>query len=103
MLISAIEVRNINGGYISENAYRVDRKTPLGNPWKVPPYTQEEAISNYRTYLIDCLKQDTRERIYFEAILAKARKHNITLLCHCWPKPCHADVIKELLEQRLSK
>jgi hypothetical protein len=99
-----IHVRNLKDGLLyGDNVFRVDRKTPLGNQWRVPPYTRTDAINYFREYLTEVLKQDTRERIYFERILVVARKQDITLMCHCWPLPCHADIIKEFLEQQLSE
>jgi hypothetical protein len=98
-----ITVGHIKNAYIAEVAFCVDRSSSLGNPWHVPPWPRELAIKNFREYLVKCLKEDTRERIYFEKILAAARTKTVVLLCHCKPLPCHADVIKELLEERLKQ
>ena len=70
----------------------VGRPTVWGNPWKAgEDGTREEVIARYRAWietrqdLLRWLRRDM-ERLGVDA-----------LGCWCAPKPCHADVLAELL------
>lgn len=83
-------------------AIRVDRGTPLGNPF----YMCNESV---RDYVCD------RYEEYFNAphpiifndelnrIVDLAKINDITLLCWCYPKRCHAETIKRYIENRLKQ
>jgi hypothetical protein len=103
-MINNISIRNLKDGIIKgENVFRIDRSSSLGNPFTIPPYSRKEAIDGYKTILIPLLSQDSRERVYFEKLLDAARIGDITLMCWCWPLPCHGDVIRQLLIERLQE
>jgi hypothetical protein len=85
----------------------VGRPSPLGNPYshrrdtiaKFKVATREDAIDRYEDYLRTAIKTDGEVRTAFDAIVAAARKGDVTLICWCAPLPCHADVIVELVEE----
>ena len=83
-------------------AIKVDRTSPLGNPF----YMCNESVRDYV-----CARYEE----YFNAphpiifndelnrIVELARTNDITLLCWCYPKRCHAETIKRYVEDRLEK
>lgn len=87
----------------------VDRRTVLGNPYTHLPHRQtlakyvvesrEKAIECYKLWLN--LKLDDKHSDQFELfhrIVGYAQQGDINLVCWCAPKPCHADYIKQLIE-----
>ena len=76
-------------------AVPVTRKTPFGNPFEIKKgETREQVIEKFRHYFYQRIK--TSEQ--FKKDVLKLRGHH--LLCWCSPLPCHAEVIREWLEQR---
>lgn len=81
----------------------VGRGSPLGNPERINHRTtREEAIAFYKVYLPEKIKEKDRvicgelNRIY-----RAARVGNVNLVCYCKPEDCHADFIKQLIEEKL--
>jgi hypothetical protein len=73
--------------------------SPLGNPFSRVKYGRDECIKMFREWLAERLSDPTSDQaIELESIRQVAKDHPIALRCHCAPLPCHADVIKELLE-----
>ncbi len=87
-----------------DSGISVARPTALGNPFVVDrPYTRAEAISRYRAWFADQVNAKNRPVMeQLAKIEAAARECDVTLLCHCAPLPCHAEVIVEYLEARLA-
>jgi len=79
---------------------RVDRATPLGNPFIVgKDGTREEVIEMYRAYLPGAYQRSGPVRDGIDAIVDKMihGEYKIVLLCWCAPLPCHGSVIKEFV------
>jgi hypothetical protein len=92
--------------------YYVGRGSVLGCPFTIKPLnktkaqfhcsTRDEAIESYRTYLLEKISQgepdicDMLNKIY-----RHARKGDVNLVCYCAPQTCHADVIKEIVDQKI--
>ncbi len=77
-------------------AVPVTRKTPFGNPFRIGKgETREQVIEKFRHYFYDRIKTD--EQFKKDVLKDLRGKH---LLCWCAPFPCHAEVIREWLEQR---
>jgi hypothetical protein len=90
-------VSNVRKGGVPETVWvRVDRGTPLGNPFHMKDESQRASvIEKYRVWLWDQIKAGhpmvVRE---LKRLCALERdRGSVTLLCHCAPRPCHADVI----------
>lgn len=68
-------------------AVYVGRGTSLGNP-----YTREvpDALAKYRRWLWDKIKAG--DAAVLEAL--RSIGPDSLLVCSCWPRPCHADVIR---------
>ena len=70
----------------------VGRGSDWGNPFRIGyDGTRAEVINKFRTYALQRLVRDRNWLIPL-----KGRD----LVCHCAPKPCHADVIIELLNDQ---
>ena len=103
------------------NRYRL-KPSPLGSPWKVgelyvyggfKPYrmfdgrevavprgrlTREDVVSLTRLSLQQSI--GTKEQSVLDELTrlrALAEEGPLTLICWCFPKPCHANVIREYL------
>ncbi len=62
------------------------------NPFKVKgEEDRDSAISQYRDYIINKIKSEN----LFEELISLKGKH---LGCWCHPKPCHGDVLVELIQ-----
>lgn len=69
----------------------IDRKTKWGNPYKMKSEKDRDGvILKYREYMV---RQIDLGIITLEEL---AGLHGKYLVCHCKPKPCHGDVLKEL-------
>ena len=75
--------------------------SPLGNPFPVPQFSRDEALERYTDWLDDQLQRDTPARRAFDQLVAQARMGDLTLLCWCAPRACHADILKARIEQAL--
>jgi len=91
----------------------VGRGSPLGNPFThrdgtTAPHqvgTREEAVSNFATYLKEKLAQkDERIRKALNQIaLAAKNGKQVELECYCAPHACHADVLAQVIAERLNQ
>ena len=84
----------------------------LGNPFthiqdkptlaKYICQSREEAILNYEKYLNEKIAEKDNDicnelnRIYKLAL-----KGDVNLLCYCFPKPCHGNIIRNIIESRI--
>lgn len=68
----------------------------FANPYRIGrDGTREEVIQKYRTYMEHCLETGKVTRQDLEALQGKI------LGCWCKPRPCHGDVILELMHEIL--
>jgi hypothetical protein len=74
---------------------RIDRQTKWGNPFVMSHEGQRDSVcDSYKTWLDLQLKSKT--------LNLQTLKNAKRLGCHCKPKRCHGDYLKELLEKDLS-
>jgi hypothetical protein len=75
----------------------VGRPSPLGNPYRVGQHgTREEIIARYEKWL-GTTDAALRELIRLNEMDKAGR--DLVLACWCAPLPCHADVIKKVIEE----
>jgi hypothetical protein len=112
------EIRVVNKYHIGGRPVRppegiiraaVHRGTPLGNPFKMVGFSQEErdrVCNAYEQWLPTTLLENGAELAQFNELMKLAQNpecKTLELICHCAPKRCHGDTIKRLLEQELSQ
>lgn len=98
----------------TEYDYYVARPNPMGNPFthkksKIAKYltkNRNESIDNYRDWFYERLrkKDDTSFNNEIEKLKDfYSKKGIINLVCWCYPKKCHADIIREFLIKEFNK
>lgn len=80
----------------------VDRTSVLGNPFRMSSESERQAVcEKYKTYFYQRLKNSSPAFRNALRELYKIHKEfgQLRLFCWCYPKQCHAETIKEFLEQ----
>lgn len=95
----------------TESDVYIGRGSPLGNPYtskqlsdtkaKFQAKDRDDSIQKYREHLyteIELRNDEIWKGI--REILNKLDKNGyVNLVCFCKPKPCHGDIIKEIIEE----
>lgn len=111
-----IVINVVNHYHLSKQDYQgteyVGRGSPLGNPYshrqgtkaEVVVSTVLEAIELYRAWLIDQIRSENQEIINELDRLAQIAiaTGRLNLRCYCAPKPCHGQVIREVILQAIA-
>ena len=101
-MIEIINLKDENPKYLY--GVYVDRRTPVGNPYHLHDEKLRNGICNdYETYFYNQLTFDNKK---FKKYLNKLidiykRNKKLRLFCHCYPKRCHAETIKNFIEEIL--
>lgn len=85
--------------YSGKGTY-VGRPSTLGNPFKVSMHQPRlVAIEKYQAWIEDKIIQGDPAILYeLEHLFAPLlRNEKLALVCWCSPKPCHADILKQIL------
>lgn len=86
----------------------VGRPSPLGNPFSHVPSelaefrvaSRDEAVDRYEPWLREKLKYDVVVRRAFDELVSFYLAFGeLTLICWCAPKKCHAEIIKKMIEE----
>ena len=98
-----IRVVNIKHHVPTDSDVYCGRGSALGNPFPITfSATREEVIERYRTYLSTKLREGDKEiRAEMNRIWRAAKAGDVNLVCYCAPRACHADFIKQLVEEKL--
>ena len=105
----SIRIVNLKSFRLKENEVlvRVDRQSVLGNVFKMREDSAEErdrVCDAYADYFNRKVKEQGRFRNEVIRIYRMARDgKDIALGCWCYPKRCHAEVIKTFIESYLSE
>jgi hypothetical protein len=88
------------------NAYdvRVDRKSVLGNPFYMKDESKRnEVCDKYSIYFYNKIKNNDEAFINeLHRLLNIYKKYGkLNLFCWCYPKRCHAEVIKNYIEKEI--
>lgn len=84
--------------YRGEGIY-IGRPSPLGNPFRIGVNgTREEVLAGYRRWLWAQIKLKNEVYLELKRLAALAKHGDITLVCWCAPKRCHADLVKSAVE-----
>jgi hypothetical protein len=68
------------------DAILVDRTTPYGNKFRVDVYGRRECLRRYCEYI-------WRKEQFWLRSMMRAELAGCDLVCHCFPKKCHANII----------
>jgi len=84
---------------------RVDRASVLGSPYKLHwERDRDEVIDKYNIYFTEQVETNVEFAKELNRLLTiHSRYGKLRLFCHCKPKKCHADIIKEWLELEIKK
>lgn len=85
------------------NCEYIGRPSPLGNPYPLKKgEIKGSTLPRYKEWLLTKIKKKDKEvcaemnRLFLIAI-----NGDLKIGCWCSPHPCHGDVIKEILEDKL--
>ena len=83
---------------------KVDRSSILGNPYYMKVESQRDLVcQKYKLYFEKMLKADKDFQIELLRLLAIYETFGeLNLFCWCAPKRCHAETIREYLEDVIS-
>ena len=106
--------KNVEDFSLHPNNYYIGRPSILGNPYSHLPEdkciaiykcrTRDEAIERYDQYFDIMYGSNIEFTKVIDEIYEKYKNGEpIFLECYCKPEPCHGDIIKKKLEQRLIK
>ena len=90
-----------------ESAVDIDRRNPvLGNPFVLHDHrdatARAEVIELYRAQFEDDLRAGGPMAAATAALAGRIRKgERLVLMCWCWPKPCHGNLIIAEINRRL--
>lgn len=81
----------------------VGRPSPLGNPFFMHDESQRDACCDeYEQWLTAKIAaKDRAVCAELNAIYQRAKNEQITLVCWCAPRRCHADFIARLINEKL--
>jgi hypothetical protein len=103
-----IVIGNMRTNYLDTGlpfVFRVDRASPLGNPFRMSSESQrDEVCDKYENYFRQQSGNDVNARFataLYKIVDACMIYHRVYLMCWCAPKRCHAEKIKRYLEGRL--
>lgn len=104
-MLSMIYVEHIKNRHNFDSYEYVGRKcygfpeSILSNPFKITKTcTRKQVIDKYREYFYQKLKdRDLAVLVEVLKLYKLSMKGDLYLLCWCYPKKCHANVIREYL------
>ena len=102
-MIRIVNIRNYKA-VAGERLIKVDRTSALGNPFFMKDEShRDEVCEQYKDYFYRQLVKspDTFQQILDIATISL--EEDVALACWCYPKRCHAETIKEYIEEVLYK
>jgi hypothetical protein len=96
-----------NAKYYDGPGVYVGRPSVLGNPFKIGKdgtTTREDAIRRYDEWFNNQLQSSVQiEEAVIQCLSTLYKTKKLTLICWCYPKSCHADIIKNKLLEILNE
>jgi len=97
-----------------DNVIYIGRGSALGNPYtsiqgretlaEFVVGSRKESIECFRKYLINSIKEkDEKVCRSLNEIYSLALEKGVCISCYCKPKSCHGDVIKEIIESKITE
>lgn len=103
LMAGTIAIGRVGKSQLNFISVRADRKSPLGNPYYMAREDQRDLVCDKFAHTFPVgMKMDKNlikemRRIYRLLMSGK----NVLLQCHCAPKRCHTETIKEFLESHI--
>lgn len=96
----------------TDNDVYIGRGSVLGNPFthittketkaSFVCDTRDQAIESYKQYINDKIKQKDKEICdELNRIWKLAKEGDINLVCYCYPKSCHGNHLKNIIDSKL--
>ena len=86
----------------NEISIKVDRSTPLGNPYYMNDESERDNVCDkYATYLAASYNSKADVAKEINRIIDVLARCDVVLLCWCYPKRCHAEEIIKLIKEKL--
>lgn len=107
MSVTVVNVKDYKGRGTYIGRARDPKDAVFGNPYshlegtlaKYKVATREEAIERYREWIQGQWEQDEYFRLCLTGLAKEhAAGKKVVLACHCYPDPCHGNVLKEYIE-----
>ena len=97
-----IGIKNIRHGDKDSKTVVCDRSSALGNPYPMPKYTRDECCDLHYDKLLEQVyyKPDGRIVRVMKSLYEQAKSGGLSLSCHCAPKRCHTENIRDILYMR---
>lgn len=100
-----MEINIRNKSKWNQDGIYIGRPSVLENPFKITEdQTREISIQRYGHMLINAIRKRKypiiAELQRLESLLLDHPKQQMNLICHCAPKPCHGDLIKQILTNK---
>lgn len=102
-MVRVVNVKNYKHNS-DEILFKIDRTSPLGNPFYMEKESDRTMVcEKYKIWFDNKIKlgNDSTFMNYLNFILKKAKNYNIALGCHCYPARCHADIIKNYIDDNI--
>lgn len=85
------------------SVFRIDRKTPVGNPYRMHDKSlaeRDRVCDLYYHYFYCTLTEGTHTTFinYLHEMLKAHKQGKVALACWCVPLRCHGETIKEFIE-----
>ena len=100
-----IEIKNLRNHEFHNEPwqFRVDRGTPVGNPYYMHDESERDAVCNkYELHFKWLLVHSDQAKEYLNSMLDALKQYgHIELYCWCAPKRCHARTIRGWLNAQI--
>lgn len=98
-MIRIVNLRNYKP-VVGEVLIKVDRTSPVGNPFYMSDESKrDEVCDRYEDYFYHELSHTPKFFQMIRDIADTAKTQNVALGCWCSPKRCHAETIKNYVEE----
>jgi len=88
---------------VHEWQVRVDRSSPLGNPFVMRGVLDRDAVCDRYAEWLNAHKNDPKIKAELDRLERLYHKHGkLELFCWCYPKRCHSSTIAQEIERRIS-
>lgn len=101
--LGTITVVNKRKHKAGSNDVYIGRPSALGNPYPVETYGREPCIAKYETFICHAIEDGNKKIVaeldHIAHMVLDGR--DVNLVCWCAPSPCHGNVIKRIIEEKL--